>query len=123
ADDLESKIRFADAACVKKIVQSYSVNLNQPMKDVFGNIGSLPLVLALGDDSMFFAKDNPALVVALLISLGADPNARVDGHTMLGLAMGLDFGKYGVAAQYMIELSSVNVNQSDVNGTPLEYAI
>jgi ankyrin repeat protein len=121
--DLESNIRFATATCVKKIVQDNSVNLNQPLTDAFGNPGQLPLVLALSDDAMFFAKDNPALIPALLISLGANPNAKADGHTMLGLAMGLDFNKYGAAAQYMIELASVDVNQADVNGTPLEYAI
>ncbi len=122
--NLEQSIRFAKAACVKKIVQDHKIDLNSPTVDVFGHIGELPLVLALSGNSVFFGKDNPALVPALLISLGADPNAKTgSGQTMLDLALNLDNGKYRSVAHYMIELQAINVDQASRSGTPLERGI
>lgn len=123
-NDLERSIRFADAACVKKIIQEHDINLNQPLVDVFGRLSDLPLQFALSDSSVFFGKDNPALIPALLISLGADPNAKLGtGETMLELAFALEYGKYGAIAHYFIALPALKVDQAGRMGTPLEAAI
>ena len=113
ANRLENSILFAKTSCVKKIVETYGNDLNQPLVDVFGNQGKRPLEYALEDSSVFFGKDNPALIPALLISLGANPNAITNDkkNTMLDLALNLDYGKYGSIAHYMIELPSLDLEQ------------
>ncbi|MCM2323349.1 MAG: ankyrin repeat domain-containing protein [Oligoflexia bacterium] len=121
--DLESKIRFADAPCVKKIVSKFGINLNQPMTDVFGNVTELPLSLAVSEDSLFFNKENPALIPALLISLGADVNIRTSGASILEQAMDLPYGSYGSLAHYLIELPLTKTQRTSRGGTFLEKAI
>jgi ankyrin repeat protein len=124
-EDLERSIRFAEAACVKKIVQAHGINLNQPILDAFGRQGDLALELALSDSAVFFGKERPALIPALLVSLGADPNARSsDKRSMLELAFDLDYGKYHSIAHYLVNLPSLKVDgSSGLYGTPLENAI
>ncbi|MCM2277506.1 MAG: ankyrin repeat domain-containing protein [Oligoflexia bacterium] len=121
--DLESDIRFANAECVKKGVEQFSVNLNQVMTDAFGSPTQLPLLLAISENALFFNKDNPALIPALLISLGADVNINTRGPSILERAMELPYGSYGPLAHYLLELPATRIQTTSRGGTFLEKAI
>lgn len=128
-DSMESYIRLADLACVKKGLDS-GVDPNGLGRSIFDSPGTPYLKTVV--DSAFHAKHgegSAAAVMALFLHYGANVNVMYKNESLLELAMRID-NEYQDMALYMIRFvpqregqDAIFADQVSKGGTPLEIAI